>query len=458
MHLPVPFIDAFIARHGEEEFFSYSDCFRDPAPVSIRINTLKWSERLPNEPVPWAANGYYFDARPEFACDPLWHSGVYYVQEASSMLIAQAFQALELETSHPRVLDLCGAPGGKATHLATLLDGHGLLVANEVIRSRTSVLLENLRKWGYPNILVTGNDPADFGKRTPGFFDVVVVDAPCSGEGLFRKNPGATQEWSLQNVALCAERQKRIVSDIWPAIKPGGYLIYSTCTFNALENETNIQWLMDKEGAVSVNLHVPEAWNFTTEGIQGLYGYHLYPHKVKGEGFFIAVVRKTNGDVRKLSAKKDLRTMNLISKKVLSPEVLFMDDFALVEVGKQVYAMIPRLLGDTDYLRSNLNVIFQGLGIGMISQGLLVPDHDFFCSPFCSPEYFPDYVMSADEALAFVSKGLFLPGGLDRGVRYRARYRGVVTGGFKYMGNRVNTSFPGNWRLRKKCSLTENIL
>ncbi|GAB3814418.1 hypothetical protein GCM10028895_07510 [Pontibacter rugosus] len=219
-----------------------------------------------------------------FTLDPLLHAGAYYVQEASSMFLEQALkQSIDLDESL-HVLDLCGAPGGKSTHLASLISKDSLLVANEVIRSRASILAENVTKWGSGNVLVTSNDPREF-SRLPDFFDVMVIDAPCSGEGMFRKDHAAVGEWSEENVNLCAQRQQRILMDVWDALKPGGLLIYSTCTWNEKENEENIAWLAAQEGVESIKLEVQPEWGIIPTQLNGLEGYRFYPHRVQGEGF-----------------------------------------------------------------------------------------------------------------------------------------------------------------------------
>src|SRR5882672_6633107 len=196
-----------------KEFLSVHE---QPSPTSIRVNPLK-SNFKDSEKIPWTDFGYYLEQRPSFTFDPLFHGGAYYVQEASSMFLEQALKQT-LDLSQPlQILDLCAAPGGKSTHLISLLSAQSLLVANETIRSRATVLAENIQKWGASNVVVTNNDPEDF-QRLEGFFDVMVVDAPCSGEGLFRKDPNASKEWSEDNVALCALRQQRILSQVWPAL------------------------------------------------------------------------------------------------------------------------------------------------------------------------------------------------------------------------------------------------
>jgi 16S rRNA C967 or C1407 C5-methylase (RsmB/RsmF family) len=292
MQLPENFIRRItIDLKGEAQPFFQA--MENEVPVSIRVNQSKnyHPENLQN--VAWCNTGFYLPERPVFTLDPLFHAGAYYVQEASSMFLEQALkQSVDLELPL-KVLDLCAAPGGKSTHLASLLSRDSLLVSNEVIRTRAKILAENITKWGNPNVVATNNDPADF-QRLPGFFDVVVVDAPCSGEGLFRKDPNAMYEWSEDNVALCASRQRRIVADVWDALKPGGHLVYSTCTYNRMENEDNLEWMENEMGAIPLSLEITSFPEITKDN--NLAGYHFYPHKTHGEGFFIAVLKKPEGE------------------------------------------------------------------------------------------------------------------------------------------------------------------
>lgn len=189
------------------------------------------------------------------------------------------------------VLDLCGAPGGKTTHLMSLLQPGDLLVANEVIRSRARILQENVTKWGIPGVVVTSGDPAAFASLGE-IFDLIVVDAPCSGEGLFRKEPRAAEEWSPDHTRLCASRQKRILSEAWKCLRPGGAMVYSTCTFNPDENEENLEWLAQTAGASFLEVVPDPDWGIETSVHGKVTGYRFYPHRLRGEGFFAAVVRK----------------------------------------------------------------------------------------------------------------------------------------------------------------------
>ena len=270
---------------------------REPSPVSIRINQSKWNRTpLDSEPVPWCHNGYYLKSRPSYTADPLFHSGCYYPQEASGMFLEQVVLQSADSLKNIRVLDLCGAPGGKSTLLSDIIGNDSLLVANEVIRSRAQILAETVTKWGSGNTLVTQSDPALF-SGLPGFFDIILVDAPCSGEGMFRTDI-AVSEWSTDNTAHCAERQKRILMDIWPALKENGVLIYSTCTFNPGENEENIRWLTGRNEAECIRLDLKSFEGITEIDFEGIFGYGFYPDKVRGEGYFIAVIRKKASQIQ----------------------------------------------------------------------------------------------------------------------------------------------------------------
>ena len=255
--------------------------------VSVRVNPFKLSLNalrehfgaLAGDPVLWAADeAFYLTERPSFTLDPLFHAGAYYVQEASSMYVGKLFERAKaiLGKEAMRVLDLCAAPGGKTTQLLSHLDDSSLLVANEVVPSRATILAENVARWGRSNVAVTQSDPAAFGALR-GFFDIAVVDAPCSGEGMFRKDERAVAEWSPANVGLCAARQRRILADFWPSLRPGGFLIYSTCTFNRQEDEDNVDWICRELGAERLDMR------------------HFYPGEDRGEGFFAALLRKEEG-------------------------------------------------------------------------------------------------------------------------------------------------------------------
>ena len=257
MNLPQAFIERTRQLLGETQYPLFEEALQTEVPVSIRPNATKCAKEVEGEPIPWASSGVYLKNRPTFTFDPLFHAGCYYVQEASSMFVERVLQAYVKE---PVVmLDLCAAPGGKSTLCRSVLPEGSLLIANEVMRNRSQILAENLIKWGHPEVIVTNNDPADFTDLTH-LFDVILTDVPCSGEGMFRKDQVAVDEWSLENVDVCWKRQRRILTDIWPALKPGGLLIYSTCTFNREEDEDNVAWIAKELGAEILPVPMEEGW------------------------------------------------------------------------------------------------------------------------------------------------------------------------------------------------------
>ncbi|GAO31398.1 RsmB/NOP family class I SAM-dependent RNA methyltransferase [Geofilum rubicundum] len=304
VELPEQFIQRLQGQMGTS-MLKFVDALRQDPVMSVRLNAQKLAgppwEGV--EAVPWCPTGYYLPQKPVYTLDPLFHAGCYYPQEASSMVLDWLVRQVCDLPEQPVVLDLCGAPGGKSTLLASFLVGKGLLVANEVIKSRATILAENVSKWGFANCVVTRSDPSKFADLTS-MFDLMVVDAPCSGEGMFRKDERAIEEWSAANAEMCALRQQRILTDVWPALKQEGYLIYSTCTFNPSENEENMAWMANEAGAEVLALDVPEQWGVENIPIGAGNGLAFYPHKVRGEGFFVAVLRKTAAEKALPSAKR----------------------------------------------------------------------------------------------------------------------------------------------------------
>ena len=290
MKLNADFTNRTEALFGKELYARFAQALDVEPVVSIRHNMKKYTAERDAVAVPWATQGYYLPERPLFTADPLFHAGCYYVQEASSMFVEQVVRQYVSEPV--RALDLCAAPGGKSTHLLSALPQGSMLVSNEPMPLRAQILAENVTKWGNPASVVTKNMPADFASFKD-FFDFILVDAPCSGEGMFRKEPKAVEQWSVSNVEMCAERQKEILSDIWKSLRPGGLLVYSTCTFNSEENEQNVRWIAEELGAEVLELNVSPDWGITGSlADENLPVYRFIPGATDGEGFFLAVLRK----------------------------------------------------------------------------------------------------------------------------------------------------------------------
>lgn len=410
--------------------------------VSVRINPAKFRLAPDEEPVPWCRSGYFLKERPFFALDPLWHAGAYYVQEASSMFLERVFEQIPKE--HPLVvLDLCAAPGGKSSHMASLLTENDLLVSNEVIRSRVSVLVENMTKWGRSNTLVTSSDAKNFAVAGP-LFDVLLIDAPCSGEGLFRRSPEAATEWSPDNAALCAVRQRRILADSWDCLKNGGYLIYSTCTFNPAENEENMHWLRSRGNFTSIPVPLDPEWDVDEITFQGIHGYRFLPFRVQGEGFFISLIRKEEEtpQQRFQSKFRMQKPARIPEHWVTAPErkrfFMHQDRMRFVPAG---------LEQEISRLSDTVNLVKTGTTVGQVVRNEILPDHELAMSVDLNPGAFSRFELQKEQALHYLARE-------PVSLRTAASGWQIVTfcetplGLIKNTGSRFNNYYPKNWRLR----------
>lgn len=446
MKLPEDFLKQIKGMLGDS-FPDFLISIGQPAPTSIRLNHYKPISSIAGKPVPWCSTGLYLDDRPVFTLDPLFHGGAYYVQEASSMFLEQVFLHLGLSSKPLRILDVSAAPGGKSTHLASLMHQDSLLVANEVIRSRATILEENLTKWGVGNVVITNNDPESF-QKLPGFFDVMVVDAPCSGEGLFRKDPEAMQEWSEENVHLCSKRQRRILSDIWPSLKSNGILIYCTCTYNPRENEENMQWLSEQHEVESLSIPLQNHWGIEKISYKTITGYRFYPHKVKGEGFFISVIKKNS-----FQDEVPIRTKR---KPVLPPATILdelsrwlnrSENFTFELIDNYVIAYANALAGEIDKLNNTLRVIRSGTTLATLKGHKPIPEHALALSTKINKQHFPSLDLSLNQALAFLRKESIILTEYVKGYTL-VTYQSQPIGWMNILDNRVNNLYPKTWRIR----------
>jgi len=438
--------EAFIRRTTEllgDDFGAFEKALSETPPTSIRVNN-KMDYAPSKNQVPWCETGYYLDERPLFTADPFFHAGVYYVQEASSMFLQQA--VIQHFKEARTVLDLCAAPGGKSTLLSQALSENSLLVSNEIIRSRAYILAENLIKWGNPNLVVTNNEPGDFSNLL-GFFDAIVVDAPCSGEGMFRKDAGAIKEWSEYNVSLCAARQREILSSVWNSLKEEGILIYSTCTFNREENENNVRWICEELGADLLKIDLQANTDITSSD----YGYRFYPHKTKGEGFFISVVRKTaqtNKTSNKIKTdKKGIKIVALNNIPTLS--LTDTNKWTIINDNNRINAFSTERLNDYLLLHKQLKCMHSGLLLGEIKGTDFIPSASVALSKKLDKESVETVEVDLNTAILFLKKeAIFLPDS-KRGYLLVC-YRGQALGWLKNMGNRCNNLYPQEWRIRMK--------
>jgi len=404
----------------------------------------------PTAKVPWSKYGYYLATRPSFTFDPFFHAGVYYVQEASSMFVEHIVRHVcDLNTSL-KVLDLCAAPGGKSTVLQSLISADSLLVSNDVIKNRAALLSDNLSKWGAANVVVTNNDPRDFGRLT-GFFDVMVVDAPCSGSGLFRRDPDAVNEWSPENVALCSERQQRILADALPALKEGGILIYATCSYSREEDEAIMEWLENNFEVENIAIPVDASWNIvtTTAGKRNAEGYRFYPDKVKGEGFFITCFRKTSGAA--FVAKKQKDTLAQVAKKdreKLLPWINDLSGLFLMQHQEDVLIFPENLAPAVSVLQQHLYLRKAGIKSGQLSAKELIPDHQLAMSTIVAASL-PAVPLTREQAIRYLRKE-------DPQVTTDVRgwalmcYEDSALGWSKVLSNRLNNYYPKELRILKE--------
>lgn len=450
MNLPEEFLRSLEGLPGYDREAFLAVHLRAESISSVRLNPAKLQEphwKIPLSPVPWSKWAYYLATRPSFTFDPYFHAGAYYVQEASSMLLEQVLLQHADLGKPVRVLDLCSAPGGKSTHLHSLISSDSLLVSNEVIRSRATVLRDNIIKWGTENVAVLNNDPADFG-RMGGFFDMMVVDAPCSGSGLFRRDAAAINEWSSSQVDFCALRQKRILADSWPALKEDGLLIYSTCSYSQEEDEEILKWLMQELDPIPLSLNMAAAWGVVEVNANGAWGYRSWPHRVKGEGFFIAAFRKKKGGTG--FALKNKSKAERISKqeKHLLKEWVNTDNKEWVKNGNTVFAWPPALAPELEWMLENMNMLYAGVRVGELMRNKMVPDHALAQSGMLH-EAIPVTNLDPDQAIAYLQRKEFAWPGKGKGWQIAA-FEGQKLGWVNVLSNRINNYYPKELRILKE--------
>ncbi len=448
MELPHAFIAQMQTILGKESE-AFFDALQLDSPISVRLNPAKAAAIPSQDMVGWSNYGYYLSERPIFTLDPLFHAGTYYVQEAASMFVEQAINQL-LETKEGlNVLDLCAAPGGKSTHLLSLLPTSSMLVSNEIIRSRANILHENVCKWGYPNAIVTNNAPKDFA-RLKGFFDVILVDAPCSGEGLFRKDPDAVNEWSENNVALCAERQRKILAEVWPALKNGGLLIYSTCTYNKKENEENAAWLSKEFSAKSQRVAMKEEWGIAEVEENGIFGYHFYPHRTRSEGFFLSAFRK-EGAVEGKPTKGSNQQSKKMPKEFEYLKQLVKDenayDFSMF--GSKIKAIPINKLNDYRLVEQSLYILNSGIELGEIKGKDFIPSPSLALSTQLNNSIFHTVYVDLNTILSYLRRDTISIDSTEKGFVLIC-YNNTPLGWVKNLGNRVNNLYPNEWRIRMR--------
>jgi 16S rRNA C967 or C1407 C5-methylase (RsmB/RsmF family)/NOL1/NOP2/fmu family ribosome biogenesis protein len=470
--LPVELLDTLGAIRGFNRH-DFENAHYDPQPVtSIRFNAGKYerfssSKKMMhpdfnlNDPVPWCSYGVYLNERPQFTLDPLLHAGAYYVQEASSMFLWEVLKQTFAADTNIKVLDLCAAPGGKTTLLASYFK-NALIVSNEVIKTRANILYENVTKWGAENVVITNNDAADF-KRLPGYFDLIVVDAPCSGSGLFRKDEDAIEEWSEGNVQLCSQRQQRILADIYQSLKQDGILVYSTCSYSPEEDEDILDWLQDNFSLNSIPLKLndedqPGGQSDLPAGQAGsiietrsakhsAYAYRFWPHKVKGEGFFISALQKNE---EQNHSKQNYLSLSQVSNKEASLLLpyLIKKDWVFFKQQDIIRVIDKQWNNDVALLQKNLYLKKAGVQLGEIKEKGLVPHHELALSTIFNDDIVT-IELTEEQALQYLRKRDVSVNSGHKGWAL-CTYNNFPLGWIKILHNRVNNYYPIEWRIRKE--------
>ena len=456
--LPAAFEAEMLPLLGEADTKALLHALNHTEPAtSVRLNLHKMPPHLPaatDGSVPWCETGRYLAERPHFTHDPLLHAGCYYVQEAASMCVEQAWRTLAAEGAPQHVLDLCAAPGGKSTLWRSLMPEGTLLVANEPVRQRAQILAENLTKWGHPDVVCTCDYADAFAQLGP-FFDVIAADVPCSGEGMFRKEAVARQEWSPQAVDACVARQWQIVSQVWPALKPGGYLVYSTCTFNRSEDEDMVWRICHELGADCVPLPtVPEAW-----GVRGdvtgrsLPVMRFFPHSTRGEGLFMALLRKHGDDAplrsRKGKRRPAARHMAAKGAAQVAGWLEKADDFKIIRPNDTHLVAVRESLAEAvQQVCLAAHALTAGVLLAEEKGRKLIPQHALALSTARSRTAFPTAELNLEQALSYLRReGLTLPPDVPRGY-VLASFEGHALGWLNNLGARANNLYPAEWRIR----------
>ena len=448
--LPERFVETMRETLGEDAEKLFAALDTEPA-VSIRLNPCKPAECFDGEAVGWCKWGKYLAERPQFTLDPLLHGGVYYVQEASSQFVAHLLKNYDMEGK--RVLDMCAAPGGKTTVYSTLVGREGLVVANDISHSRAMALADNVQRWGMGNVVVTCNEPAHIGAFTH-WFDVVAVDAPCSGEGMFRKMDEARSEWTPSSPDVCAERQREILTEAWRVLRPGGTLIYSTCTFNPTEDEDIVEWLMSEYGEeieAAERITTEDSWGVVRSEIGAFQCFHFYPHKARGEGFFAAVARKSEGPVRRSMPKARRKLFAPCAKADIKELSRWVDDaskHAFMMVGEDIYAYNSAVAESVVTLSENLSVVYSGVSMGRIFKQKLKPEHPLALYIGLNRDVVPMVDVSLEDALDYLRRNDIAASQFEEGINV-VGYKGTPIGFVKRIGARCNNMYPKDLRIVK---------
>lgn len=450
MTLPDSFTQYTRQLMGDALFGRLLDGLAEEPPVSIRTNPAKCRLKpAGGQPVPWCGCGYWLPWRPAFTFDPLLHAGWYYVQESASMFLHRVIS--QYVTRPVRMLDLCAAPGGKSTCALGALPEGSVLMCNEPEPRRAHILAENIMKWGLPGVIVTNSLPRDYA-RSGLKFDVVLCDVPCSGEGMFRKDPASIGEWSAQNVERCAALQREIVAGAWQCLRPGGLLVYSTCTFNARENEENVAWICSELGAELLPADSDEAWGVGGSLSAALPGpvCRFIPGVSRSEGLFMAAMRKPAdaGGTEPTTRRRQRKSRTPAAAPAQAAWLRRPADFDYFSGQDSIVAVPKSLTPLYDTAQDTLRVVHAGVTLGTLRGRDVVPHQSLALSVELADDAFPRAELTHDDAISYLRRlPVSLPEGTPRGF-VLATCGGAALGFVKSLGARANNLYPQEWRIR----------
>lgn len=441
-----PLPEAFVQRIQKQypnDHSVFLEALEKPSHTSVHVNPHKGENPFDmEENVPWWKQGFVLKERPKFTYDPRFHGGAYYPQESSSMFIGYLVENILAGKKDIRVLDLCAAPGGKSILLSEIIGERGVLISNEVNKSRVKILEENLVKWGANNVMITSNEAGDF-SSLKAYFDLILVDAPCSGEGMFRKDERAREEWSEGNVEMCAKRQTDILRHLPELLKEGGSLVYSTCTFSEQENEFQSDYLVSEHFLVESRPEIPAAWE---KYVVVDRGFKFLPHKAIGEGFYCNVFVKEGSSGRNISFKK---TQSSWYRKVKDKEIESLPHFdarhIFINKKNQLFS-VPVDEQEFFFLLNSLFIVSPGVELGEMIKGELIPSHFLAMQPNVR-SVFPVFELDEKQALSYLFREDIKIETPTLGWAL-VSYEGVSLGFVKLLKNRVNNYYPKEWKIR----------
>lgn len=421
--------------------------------IRININKSPLSQLYDGmSEMPWCSSAFYLDERPRFTSNPLLHAGVFYVQDAASTVYETIVRSL-VGKDPVKAADLCAAPGGKTTAILNALPDGSVMLANEFVPSRANILRENLCKYGYPGVVVTNSDTSRL-SAIRNYFDLIVIDAPCSGEGMMRKEEIARTQWSEGLIRQCAALQREIIDNAEEMLAPGGYLIYSTCTFNTQEDEDNAAYIAEKHGLTPVDTGLAGVAGIQPQVKGDIPCLRFMPGFTRGEGLFVSLFQKATDEIGhsmiKKNKKKDNKGKTKIDSKILQTAKFWINgDFELLPHNERILALSPLTADLLDCIPKDVRIVSAGVEIGEIKGKDLIPSHSLAMS-IASSRPFPEVELSEEDSLRYLSRDVItLPQGTPKGY-ITVSYNGFPLGFVKNLGPRSNNLYPSDFRIRHK--------